>query len=135
MRRMVNWFWSPSLRPISLAKDSTDGPVLAWVLPENVLGFAGGAFGHCPRAFPKATDGSSATGSSGSKFCCSTMTLGALLQLYLANASSCSFVPIGGLAPRGGHLGGYCLKRQPLLRRLRFLVTAWWHTRACPAAF
>src|SRR6202035_5140605 len=125
---MVNSFWSPSLRPISLTKDSTDGPVLAWVLAENVLGenvlgFAGGALGHCPSAFAKATAGSAATGSSGSKFCCSTMTLGALLQLYLANSSFCSFVPAGGLAPRGGHLGGYCLKRQPLRWRLWFLVT------------
>src|ERR1700736_3331203 len=117
---MVNSFWSPSLRPISLASDSTDGPVLAWVLPEKVLGFAGAALGHCPSAFAKATAGSAATGSSGSKFCCSTMTLDALLQLYLANASSCSFVPAGGLTPRGGHLGGYCLKRQPLRWRLWF---------------
>src|ERR1700680_2674625 len=98
---MVNSFWSPSLRPISLTRDSTDGPVLAWVLPENVLGFAGGALGHCPSAFAKATAGSAQTGRSGSKFCCSTMTLGALLHLYLANASSCSFVPAGGLHPGG----------------------------------
>src|SRR5712675_2879908 len=98
---MVNSFWSPSLRPISLARNSTEGPVLGWALGEKVLGFAGAALGHCPSAFAKATAGSAEAGSSSSKFCCSIMTLGALLQRTLLIQISCSFVPAGGLHPGG----------------------------------